>query len=86
MKAALINTENNIVEGLIIVNSTDDIVPENYKLVEVEYYLDFVSEEEKSLYSILIEIDPGFYDTVKAERPIYPGITKWDESKGFYED
>ena len=86
MKAALVNVKSKIVEGLLMVNSLDDIVPKGYKLVEVDYLMDFKSEEEKSLHEILKEIDPMYDNTNKMERTIHPGVTKWTSKKGFYEE
>ena len=87
MKAALVNLETGIVESVIIVNSTDDPVPYNYHLVEVDMIVDIASktDEEWALYEIIKDLDPDYkYDEI--ERPIHIGQTKWSASRGFYEE
>jgi hypothetical protein len=86
MKAAFVNTVTNIVESIIIVDSIDDIVPENYKLVEIPMVEMYTSEEERQLYEVIKEIDPEYPDIPKEERFIDIGVTKWSEEKGFYEE
>lgn len=86
MKAALVNTVTNIVESIIIVDSIDDIVPENYKLIEIPMVEKYTSEEERQLYEVIKEIDPEYPDIPKEERFIDIGVTKWSEEKGFYEE
>jgi hypothetical protein len=86
MKAALVNTVTNIVESIIIVDSIDDIVPENYKLVEMPMVEMYTSEEERQLYEVIKEIDPEYPDIPKEGRFIDIGVTKWSEEKGFYEE
>ena len=87
IKAALINIQTGIVENIIMVNSIEDPVNENYKLVEI-YEIENTStltEEEKQLYSILKEIDPDF-KLPMIDCPVYINISKWSEEKGFYEE
>lgn len=88
MKAALVNTLTNIVENIIIVDSLEDSVPENYKLVEVPLIEIDYTQEEKDLYELLTQIDPDFVlpIKIKTERIIQIGITKWDEQYGFFEE
>ena len=89
MKAALVNTNTGIVELVIIVNSLDDIVPQNYKLVEIPMIENYGGiEEEKQLFDILKEIDPDYIDSkcYMTEKPVNPGITKWSEELGLYEE
>ena len=86
MKAALVNTVTNIVESIIIVNSVDDVVPENYKLLEIPMIDMYTSEEERQLYEVIKEIDPDYTDIPKGERFIDIGVTKWLSEKGFYEE
>ena len=86
MKAALVNTVTNIVESIIIVNSVDDVVPENYKLLEIPMIDMYTSEEERQLYEVIKEIDPDYTDIPKGERFIDIGVTKWTIEKGFYEE
>lgn len=89
MKAALVNTNTGIVELVIIVNSLDDIVPENYILVDipsVEIYNG--TSEEKQLFNILKEIDPEYVDSKSftVEMTVHPGVTRWSEEFGLYEE
>lgn len=86
MRAALVNTTTNIVESIIIVNSLNDIVPQNYKLVEIPMVELFSSEEERQLYEIIKEIDPNYTEVPKTERFIVLGTTKWIDEIGFYEE
>jgi hypothetical protein len=86
MKAALVNTVTNIVESIIIVNSMDDVVPENYKLLEIPMVDIYTSEEERQLYEVIKEIDPDYIGIPKGERFIDIGVTKWSSEKGFYEE
>jgi hypothetical protein len=86
MKAALVNTLTNIVESIIIVNSIDDLVPENYKLLEIPMVDIYTSEEERQLYEVIKEIDPDYIGIPKGERFIDIGVTKWSSEKGFYEE
>lgn len=86
MRAALVNTTTNIVESIIIVNSLNDIVPQNYKLVEIPMVELFSSEEERQLYEIIKEIDPNYTEVPKTERFIVLGTTKWVDERGFYEE
>jgi hypothetical protein len=87
MRAAYVNLNTGIVQEIIIVNSLNDIVPENYKLVEIPLIEVTSSEEEKQLFDIIKEIDPTFVDTIpKEEIHINIGSTKWSEERGFYEE
>jgi hypothetical protein len=87
IRAALVNTQTGVVENIIMVNSFEDAIDENYKLVEIYEIevLNSLTEDEIQLYSILKEIDPDF----KMPMMVYPvniNETKWSEEKGFYEE
>lgn len=86
-KVAYINTTTSIVENIIIVKTLDDIVPKDYKIVEIpKFELDYI-DEELELYNFLQSLDPEFIfpDKKKIEKTINIGITKWSEKEGFYE-
>jgi len=84
---ALLNENTSIIEGVIAVNSLDDVVPAGYKLLEIPTEKHFRDEEEKNLYIILKEIDPDFENPDIPLRPItiHPWRTKWTIEKGFHE-
>ena len=87
MKAALVNTQTNIVENIIVVGSTEDLVESGYKLVEIPFEIDY-TQDEKDLYELLIQIDPEFVLPPKKiqERVIMINSTKWNEQNGFFEE
>lgn len=87
IEAVLVNTNTNIVEGIIAVNSLDDVVPEGYILLPVPIEQVFKNEEEKELYLILKEIDSDFEnpDICSKPRLIHPWSTKWSLEQGFYD-
>jgi len=86
-KAALVNLSTNIVENIIMVNTFEDPVPENYKLVEITLNEIPITEEERQLYEIIKEIDPSYPNNIpKLEVPINIGATKWSVERGFYEE
>jgi hypothetical protein len=84
--AALLNENTSIIEGVIAVNSLEDVVPTGYKLLEIPKYKAFADEEEKELYEILKEIDPDFEnpDILLRDIEIHPWVTKWTREKGFH--
>jgi hypothetical protein len=86
MKGVLVNIQTGIVENIIMVNSLEDPVLENYKLFEMPMVEMYTSEEERQLYEIIKEIDPDFIGVPKGERFIDIGVTKWSTEKGFYEE
>lgn len=89
MKTAYLDIETGLVELVIVVNSLDDVVPKGKKLLEIPLVDAYNgSQEEQNLFNILKEIDPEYIDSehYKIERTIYPGITKWSEERGFYEE
>lgn len=92
-KAALVNLTTNIIENIIMVNTFEDPVPENYKLVKIPLIKieTPISEEEKQLLEIIKEIDPEFPEyiinnVIEVETPIHINITKWTKESGFYEE
>jgi hypothetical protein len=90
IRVALVNLNTSIVDSIIIVNSLEDIVPDGFKIVEIPLVNICYSstEEEKQLFEIIREIDPDYFESTKfkTEKLIYPGISKWSEELGFYED
>lgn len=86
MKAAYINLQTEIVENIIMITSVDESVPEGYKLVTIPIK-NADSEENLALINILKDIDPNYQvPSTYTERQIVIGTTKWNESKGFYDD
>lgn len=89
MKAALVNTQTDIVENIIIVNSLEDPVESGYTLVEIPEVIEIdYTQEEKDLYELLIQIDPEFVLPPKKtqEHVIMINSTKWNEQNGFFEE
>lgn len=88
MKAASVNTQTDIVENIIVVGSTEDLVESGYKLVEIPITEIDYTQDEKDLYELLIQIDPEFVLPPKKtqERVIMINSTKWNEQNGFFEE
>lgn len=88
MKAALVNTQTDIVENIIIVNSSENPIPDGYKLVEISIIEPDYTQDEKDLYELLIQIDPEFVLPLKKtqEPVIMINSTKWNEQDGFFEE
>lgn len=86
MKAALVNKNTEIVENVIMVNSLNDIVPEDYTLVGIDL-IENISEEELQTILILQELDSTLViEKEWIERPVHIGKTKWNQTQGFYEE
>jgi hypothetical protein len=91
IKAALVNTQTNIVENIIIVDSINDSVDEGYLLVEIPIIQESIeySQNEIELYDVLESIDPEFIRPLvytEKEFPVYIGVTRWTEQDGLYNE
>ena len=88
MKAALVDVNSSIVTNIIMVDSLDDIAPEGFILVPMEYAQSDPDPENDALQAILLMIDPNHIPVVKepVERSVHIGITKWTAEKKFYDE
>jgi len=93
MKAALVDTKTNMVIALIMVNSLNDPVMHNTRLVEVpaepskkqtddmiNQIIDFIKNNNDELDLEKL----GLLEKGPAKMVIHPGTTHWSEGKGFY--
>lgn len=88
MKASLIDKNTGTVVNVIMVDSLEDPVGEDYMLAPMQYNEPPVDPEYEALVQILKEIDPNYKEPEKTrtEVPINIGVTKWDEvNQRYYE-
>lgn len=88
MKASLVEKNTGIVVNVIMVDSLDDPVGEDYMLAPMQYIEHPVDPEYVALVQILKEIDPDYIEPekIRTEVTINIGVTKWDEvNQRYYE-
>lgn len=87
MKAALVNTQTDIVENIIVVGSTEDPVESGYTLVEIPVIEIDYTQDEKDLYDMLQQIDSEFVFPPKKvqEQVVRIGLHRWIKESGVFE-
>lgn len=87
IKAALVDTQTDIVTNIIIVNSIADPVPANFKLVEIDQVPQILTDRDHKLINVMMKNDPTYSPPLAMmERPIILGTTMWSEDLGFHDE